>query len=179
VAWLLTDAGVDVRWDLAPAVGLLAVGLGLLATLARGRGRPGLVGIGVLMLVAAVAVGIDAARFTGPMGDLTVAPVTSADWPVAQTLSAGRLVVDLREGRLPATGRVDVAVGAGQVRLLLPAGGGIGVEARAVLGTVVVDGHPVAQGVDQRWTSPGASSATVRVHVEVGAGDVEVDHVGS
>lgn len=87
--------GIEERWDQIPAAGPVVVGLGLLATPAGGHGRSGLVALGAVPLVVAVAVGIDAGRFAGrPAGDVTDSP--SADgWPVRRTLSPGSVVVDL------------------------------------------------------------------------------------
>ncbi len=175
VAWLLDMAGVSVPWHLAPATGLIVVGLGLLASLAGGKGRSGLFATGIVLLVAALAVALDADRFAGPAGDVDVRP-SATGWPSTTTLSAGSARVDLTAAALPPAGRLDVRVGAGRVEVHVPAGHPVRVEADVVLGTVVVDATPAVQGVDQHWVDPVGAGAPVAVHVQVGAGEVEVHH---
>jgi hypothetical protein len=72
--WLLDELGVPVPWLLAPAAALLVVGVALLLGLLGGHGRGGLVALGVGLAVVAVAIGIGADRFAGPVGDRTIAP---------------------------------------------------------------------------------------------------------
>jgi hypothetical protein len=175
VAWLLDTAGVAVPWHLAPSTGLIVVGLALLASLAGGRGRGGLFGIGIVLLAVALAVALDVDRYAGPAGDVDVRP-TPTGWPSTTTLSAGSVRVDLTAAALPAAGRLDVRVGAGRVEVRVPAGHPVRVEADVVIGTVVVDAKPAVQGVDQHWSDPAGATAPVAVHVQVGAGEVEVHH---
>jgi len=172
VGWLLDSQGASVPWHLAPAAGVAVVGAVLLVSLVGGRGRTNVATLGVVLLVAAIAVGVGAGRFTGPVGDRTITPGTD-DWS-GTTISAGTLTVDLTHGPLPATGRLDVAVGAGRVVLRLPADRPIEVRAAVVAGTVRVDDVAVQEGVDLNWTDPAIGDAPLTVVVDVGAGDVEV-----
>lgn len=173
VGWLLDGLGVAVPWRLAPAAAVAVVGLALLLSLAGGRGRGGLVSLGIVLLLVAAAVGVGADRFAGPVGDRTIAP-SAAGWPAPTRLSAGTVTVDLTRDAFPATGRLDVEVGAGRVVVLLPADRAVRVHGTVVMGTVVVDGVAAQQGVDLDWTSP--DPAPVDLVVAVGAGDVEVTH---
>ncbi len=175
--WLLDELGVPVPWHLAPAAGVVVVGTVLLLSLVGGRGRGGVVALGVALLVAALAVLVGAGHFTGPVGDRTI--TGAGGWPSGTTISAGTVVVDLTRGPLPATGRLDVAVGAGRVVLRLPADRPIEVRAGIVVGTVTVDDVAVREGVDLSWTDPATAGAPLTVVVDVGAGDVEVSHAAS
>lgn len=174
LAWLADVLGASVPWRFAPAVGLVVVGVVLLASLTGGHGRGGVTALGVALLVAGIAVGVDVDRFAGPAGDVVVRPEPT-EWPVARTLSAGQVLVRLDDAELPARGRAEIAVGAGRIELRVPADRAVRIEAEVVMGTVVVDGEPVAQGVDLQW-SGGADVAPLVVVLEVGAGDVEVSH---
>lgn len=168
---LLAGQGVVVPWHLLPAAGLVLVGLVLLLSLAGGSGRADVVVIGVVLLVAAIAVGTGVERFAGPVSDRTVG---TAGFAGPNRISAGTVTVDLTDAELPADGRLDVAVGAGRVVLRLPAEPAVRVHTTVVMGTIVADGVPVGQGVDLDWTAPDTASAPVAVEIGVGAGDVEV-----
>lgn len=167
--WLLDGAAVAVPWRLLPAVGLVVVGVVLLLSLAGGTGRADVVVIGVVLLVAAVAVGAGVERFAGPVGDRTVG---AAGFAGPTRISAGTVTVDLTDAPLPAGGRLEVSVGAGRVALRLPAEPAVRVHTTVVTGTVVDDGVAVAQGVDLDRTDPVA--APVTVEIAVGLGEVEV-----
>lgn len=168
---LLAGQGLPVPWHLLPAAGLVLVGLVLLLSLAGGSGRADVVVIGVVLLVAAIALGTGVERFAGPVGDRTVG---TAGFAGPTRVSAGTVTVDLTDADLPADGRLDVHVGAGRVVLLLPAEPAVRVRTTVVMGTVVADGVPVGQGVDLDWTAPDTASVPVAVEIGVGAGDVEV-----
>jgi hypothetical protein len=178
MGWLVDAQGASVPWRYAPSAALIVVGAVLLLSLAGGRGRGGLVGIGVVMLVLAGAVGIGAGRFAGPVGDRTIAPST-ADWPISTTLTAGNVVVDLT--RIPplATGRLDVHVGAGRVVVRVPERAAVRVEAAVVVGSVALDGEKLQEGFDLHWVDPQVGDVPVTVAVDIGAGDVEVHRARS
>jgi hypothetical protein len=175
VAWLLDQAGVSVSWQLFPAAALIIIGLGLIATLLGGRGRGALVALGILSTVLAVAVGVGADRYAGPVGDLVVAP-TVAEWPVQQHISAGTVTIDLTRHPIPEAGTLQVDVGAGQIDLVLPRESTVGIEATATAGTITVDGVKVGDGVDLRWSQHPNSSPPVVLTLHVGLGDIEVSH---
>ena len=174
--WLLDQAGVSVPWQMFPAAALVLIGLALLATLLGGRGRGALVGLGVIFTDIAVAVGVGADRYAGPVGDLVVAP-TVAEWPVQQHISAGTVTVDLTRHPLPEAGQLQVDVGAGKIILVLPAEATAGINASATAGTITLDGVKVGDGLDVRWVHPSNSpSSAVQLELHVGLGDIEVNH---
>ncbi|MDD7939633.1 hypothetical protein PHK61_14510 [Actinomycetospora lutea] len=173
VAWMLDAAGVSVPWRLFPAAALLLTGAALVIAAAGGWPRRGLVGLGAVLLVAAVAVGVHVERFAGPVGDRVVAP-TGAEWGVPVRVAAGTATVDLTRHPLPASGRLDVSVGAGRVVLVLPPTSAVRADVEVVTGAVIVDGARVDDGIQARWTEPGPAPVTVAV--DVALGEVEVLH---
>jgi hypothetical protein len=175
VGWLLDQAGVSVPWRMFPAAALILIGVALLATLLGGRGRGTLVAIGIIATVLAVAVGVGADRYAGPVGDLVVAPAV-AEWPVAQHISAGTVTIDLTRHPIPQAGQLQVDVGAGRINLVLPHESSAAIEATVTAGTLTVDGVKISDGVDLRWSHPTNSSPSVVLTLHVGLGDIEVSH---
>jgi hypothetical protein len=175
VGWVLDEAGVSVPWRMFPSAALILIGFALLVTLLAGRGRGALIGLGIAAAVAAVAVGVGADRYAGSAGDRLVAP-TAIEWPVNTRVSAGNVTVDLTRHALPEQGTLQVDVGAGELRLILPADAGIGVDASTTAGTITVDDVKVGDGIDVQWSgaTPAAPSVTVELHV--GLGNIEVHH---
>jgi hypothetical protein len=177
VASLLDGLGWSVPWRLAPAIALIVIGLALLVSLAGGTGRADLVVLGVIALVLAVGVGIGVDRYAGPVGDRTVLPARDG-WPAPVQMAAGKVVVDLT-GQPPPAGTARVAVGAGEVVLRVPAGGPVDVDVHVVAGIVLVDGLVTREGVDLQWSQGSAAPAPAGVVLDVGFGQVEVDHVAA
>ena len=175
VGWLLDQAGVSVPWRMFPAAALIAIGLGLLATLLGGRGRGALVGIGIISTVLAVVIGVGADRYAGPVGDRLVAPAV-AEWPVQQHISAGTVTVDLTRHPMPEAGWLQIDVGAGEIDLILPHESTASVDATATAGTITVDGVKVGDGVDLQWSKQSDTSSPVELTLHVGLGDIEVSH---
>lgn len=175
VASLLDGLGWTVPWRLAPAIALIVIGLALLASLGGGTGRADLVVLGVIALVLAVAVGIGVDRYAGPVGDRSIIAARDG-WPTPVQMAAGKVVVDLTGQPRPA-GTARVAVGAGEVVVRVPDGSPVEVDVRVVAGTVLVDGLVAREGVDLRWSQEPTAPAAAGVLIDVGAGQVEVDHV--
>jgi hypothetical protein len=174
--WLLDQAGVSVPWRMLPAAALVLIGLALIATLLGGRGRGALVSLGFILTAVAVAVGVGADRYAGPVGDLVLSP-TVAEWPVQQHISAGTVTVDLTRHPLPEAGLLEVDVGAGKIIMVVPEAAKLGIQASATAGTVTLDGVEVGDGLDVRWTQPSnTSSPSVELDLHVGLGDIEVNH---
>ena len=175
VGWLLDQAGASVPWRMFPAAALIMVGLALTATLLGGSGRGVLVGLGIILTVIAVAVGVGADRYTGPLGDRVVVP-TAAEWPVQERISAGTVTIDLTRHPLPEVGHLQVDVGAGRVIVLLPSDSTAEIDATVTAGTITVNGVKVDDGIDLRWARPASTSTSVDLHLHVGLGDIEVSH---
>jgi len=175
IGWILDEMGVLVPWHLYPAAAVTLIGLALLFTLLGGRGRGLLIGMGVVALIAAGAVGISAGQYAGPVGDTFVAPAVH-DWPVGERISAGTVTVDLTRHPLPEAGTATIEVGVGRIVVTLPADDSrLAIDARITAGTVWVDGEKVADGVDVQWSRPATAGARMPLHLQVGLGDIEVN----
>lgn len=170
--WFLDAIGVSVPWRLFPAAGLVVVGGALLV--AR-RHRGGLIGLGVVLALAALLSSVSAARFVGPAGQRTVSPVV-AEWPVDSSLSVGNLIVDLTGPVLPPDEEMRVGVGVGEIQLIVPRGAQVRVDAAVGLGDIRVDGVPVDDGFGPRWTEQASVGGAVLVDAQVGLGSIEVRH---
>jgi hypothetical protein len=175
IGWLLDQTGVSVPWRMFPAAALILIGLALIATLLGGRGRGGLVALGIISTVLAVVVGVGADRYAGPVGDRLVAPAV-AEWPVQQHISAGTVTIDLTRHPLPEAGRLQIDVGAGEIDLILPSDSTAGIDATATAGTITVDGVKVSDGLDIQWSKQSNASSPVDLTLHVGLGDIEVSH---
>jgi hypothetical protein len=111
-AWLLDEIGVSVPWALAPAVGVVVIGVALMLTARDPGGHALLVVCGAILLATALAVA--AVRpVGGAFGDRLVTP-TAGQWPVATSVAAGNLTLDLRQNPLPTSGRLTAHVNAGR-----------------------------------------------------------------
>ena len=175
IGWILDEAGMSVPWRVFPACALLLIGLALVVSLFGGRGRGHLIGLGVLALVTAVAVGVGADRYAGPVGDRTVAPATG-EWPVNEQVSAGTVTVDLTRHPLPESGDLQVQVGAGKIIVRIPETARVGIDATATAGTITVDGVQTGNGIDLHWSQPAPATSHVALTLGIGLGDIEVHH---
>lgn len=174
-AWLLDEVGVSVPWALAPAAGVVMIGIALiLAARTRGGHAPLVVWGGILLAVSLLIAVVRPVG--GPVGDRFLTP-TADQWPVATSLTAGNLTIDLRQNALPASGRLTADVTAGNVVLHLPSGPRaqrVQVIAHVGMGQIRVDGVDVRNGMGLDWTSPDPAAIVLDVHV--GTGQLEVDH---
>jgi hypothetical protein len=176
-AWLLDEIGVSVPWALAPAAATIVIGIALMVTARMPGSHAPLVIWGAILLATAVLVAV-MQPVGGPVGDRFLTP-SAGQWPVATSLTAGNLTIDLRQNPLPANGRLTADVSAGRVVLRLPdtpAGGSARVQvvAHVGMGEITVDGVEVRAGMGLDWTSPDPAAVVVDVHV--GTGQLEVDH---
>jgi hypothetical protein len=134
-----------------------------------------LAGLGAVLLVASLIAALPVRGYTGPVGERAVAP-GPGDWPVEQNIGVGSLRVDLTGRELPAGGRVDVRVGVGDLRVVVPSGVPVRITAVVELGDIKVDGVSVDNGVDARWSQDVADPRPVQLEARVGVGSLEVRH---
>jgi phage shock protein PspC (stress-responsive transcriptional regulator) len=180
-AWLLDTVDlVEVDWTDRLALGLLVVGVGLLIAAWRGRAWA-LVPVGLLfalLIVTAEALVVPVDAGTGEQTEIVDTP---AELARDHELFAGQLTLDLRDVRLSAgeTATVEAAVGAGQMRVLVPQDATVTVDADVRVGEVVSDGGPEANesglGLDERFTLAGAAQGPeLDLDLFVGFGSLEV-----
>jgi phage shock protein PspC (stress-responsive transcriptional regulator) len=166
---------VDVRLDVALAVGVVLVGI-LIAVGAFFRRVTGLVLLG-LLLAAALAAGALANLGHGPSGDNRYTPTSLAALRDDYDVRIGRLELDLTELDLPAGNtRVELDAGIGEVVVKVPYGVTVEAQADAGAGDVSVFGrHDDGFDAERRVVdvAPGADARLI-VDAHVGLGHVEI-----
>jgi phage shock protein PspC (stress-responsive transcriptional regulator) len=183
VLWLADSLGaVDVGWRGALAVGLVLVGVTLVVATWWGRAA-GLIPLAVIMATLlvvddAVAVPIDAG-----IGDRTVVVTTSEEVADHHQLLIGDLTVDLTgvPAQSGSTQDVDVSVGIGQMKVIVPPDATVTADAEVRAGDLDWPGapdvsHESGVDVDRSFSVPGGSAGGPRLHLDLsmGLGDVEV-----
>jgi phage shock protein PspC (stress-responsive transcriptional regulator) len=179
--WLLDALDlVEVDWTDRLALGLVVVGIGLLIAAWRGRAWA-LVPVGLLfalLIVTAEALVVPVDAGTGEQTEIVDTP---AELARDHELFAGQLTLDLRDVRLSAgeAATVEAAVGAGQLRVLVPEDATVTVDADLRIGEVVSDGGPEANesghGLDEHFTLAGAARGPrIDLDLFVGFGRLEV-----
>ena len=180
-AWLLDALDlVEIDWTDRLALGLVVVGVGLLIAAWWGRAWA-LVPVGLLfalLIVTAEALVVPVDAGTGEQTEIVDTP---AELARDHELFAGQLTLDLRDVRLSAgeTATVEAAVGAGQLRVLVPEDATVTVDADVRIGEVVSDGGPEANesghGLDEHFTLAGAPRGPrIDLDLFVGFGRLEV-----
>lgn len=165
---------VDLRVVLAAAVVL--VGAAIAFGAATSRSVAGLVGLGVLLLLALVPALVLHVPLRGGVGNHTYSPATVQDVKAHYRLAVGNLTVDLRDVTLPqGDTRVTVSLGVGNLKVHVPRGVAVEATGKASAGNVNLFGRTEqGTGVDTTAREPGDGRRLV-LKTEVGAGNIEVD----
>jgi phage shock protein PspC (stress-responsive transcriptional regulator) len=166
----------SVSFVVALAASVLFVGAAIAIGAATGRGVAGLVGLGILLLLALVPALLLDVPLRGGVGNHTYRPVSAADVHRHYRLAVGNLTVDLTNVQIP-TGStpVTVSLGIGNLRVHVPRNVTVDATASASAGRIDVFGHQEdGTGVDATVHEPGNDHVLV-LKTEVGAGNVEVD----
>jgi phage shock protein PspC (stress-responsive transcriptional regulator) len=175
---LLDAVGVDVRWDVALAVGAIGTGVAVVAGVALRRRTGGLVVVGLVLATLAIAVSAVDVRLEGPIGTRVYTPVETSDLKRDYDISIGDLELDLSNAALAAgETEVDANVGIGELMVIVPDGVAVDVDASASAGEVTVFGRRES-GVDADLSASihaPDSDRTLRIDAHVGLGDVIVE----
>jgi Cell wall-active antibiotics response 4TMS YvqF len=175
---LLDAVGVDVRWDVALAVGAIGTGLAVVAGVALRRRTGGLVVVGLVLATLAVAVSAVDVRLEGPIGSRAYSPAETSDLKRDYDLSIGDLELDLSNAALAAgETEVDANVGIGELMVTVPDDVAVDVDASASAGEVTVFGRSES-GVDAELSASihaPSSDRTLRIDAHVGLGDIVVE----
>jgi phage shock protein PspC (stress-responsive transcriptional regulator) len=170
--------GVDVRWDVALAVGAIGTGIAVVAGVALRRRTGGLVVVGLVLAALAVAVSAVDVRLEGPIGNRVYSPFETSDLKRDYDISVGDLELDLSNAALAAGDtEVDANVGIGALTVIVPDDVAVDVDASASAGEVTVFGRSES-GVDADLSeSIGVlgSDRTLRIDAHVGLGEVVVE----
>lgn len=181
VMWLLDASGaVDVTFPRMIAVAL--IGVGIITPFVPTREHGGVIGLGVVLVVLAVAATIagPAANLTvlgSGAGDVTIAPATADQVRATYEHGAGTVSVDLRGVEYPAgTTSSEIRLGAGELQVQVPADVTVRVDAHAGLGEVVVAGQE-RSGIAPSFAGDLTGTSSERVlslDLGVGMGRIEV-----
>lgn len=179
VVWGLALLGVPIRWDLVLPVVLIVIG-GLLL-LSRRVASGGLIGLGIVVLVASLLVAPLSLTTGDDIGERREVVTEVSDLDDESSLGIGSLTLDLtgldlEDGQVVS---VTASVGIGELRVLVPDGVTVTGEARAGIGAVQgTEGDRGGLGVTAdledvaEIADPGA--AVVDLDVQVGIGQVVV-----
>jgi hypothetical protein len=137
VLWLLSLTGVTIAREIVLALAMIAIGVLLLAG-GRLIARSGLIGLGVVTGVLALALSVTPESMLFSAGDRTHTVTDIADLDANYRLGAGSLTIDLRGLELPAgTTEVTAGVSMGELIIHVPPEATVEGEGRAAPGEVV------------------------------------------
>jgi phage shock protein PspC (stress-responsive transcriptional regulator) len=166
------------RWDHYAPVGALVAGGALLVGTWRGNARP-FVAPAVIAVALAASVVASNARLEGGVGDKLVTAADGDAGSLVVRRASGDVTVDLT--RLESTGPISLraSVGIGKLRVAVPKGAVVDVNARIGRGTIeaAFRGFDVQSGLDQRLVHEYYShrkGARVRITADVGVGRIEL-----
>jgi phage shock protein PspC (stress-responsive transcriptional regulator) len=171
---------IDVSAEAMAATILIIFGVGLIVSAWFGRARS-LIGLGLAALVALVVIAAVDIPLSGGFGERHVEPVSSSEFGDPVRLAAGKITIDLTRFNDPdATGVLDASVGAGEIVVIYP--DDIRLEATAdvsagdinrdLAGDIRVNGESVVHD------PVGASKGTVRLNLDLGAGNIRFEEAG-
>jgi predicted membrane protein len=176
--WLLDAVDViELRLAVALPAVLAVVGIALIFGSFEGS-HSGLVVFGIFLTVAVVAAAVTPAdAFRGGIGERRHQAQTQAELAPSYRVGVGDLRIDLSELQLTESATVVARVGAGTIRIQLPADLPVSIQAAVGAGEIdlmgeTADGLSVTKG----YESPGFADAPVglTLDLDVAAGEIEV-----
>lgn len=186
VVWLLDAVGaVDVDWDVLLPAALIVVGLASIVTAWQGRGRGGLIALGVVLTVVLTLTTVVRIPLSGGVGDRVERPTSLEATTDPFELAVGKLMVDLNDmtwgPEVPGEVRVEAAVGIGELVVLVgPDFACVSVHAEAGVGELDVFGERRSGMAPEYRTDAVCLAAPLLVlDLSVGLGQVEVRRGGA
>jgi hypothetical protein len=175
---LAEAVGVDVRWDVALAMGAIGIGVAVIAGAVLQRRTGGLVVVGLVLAALAIAVSAVDVRLEGPIGTRVYTPFETSDLKRNYDIAIGDLKLDLSNAALAAGDtEVDANVGVGELTVIVPDDVAVDVDATASAGQVTVFGRNES-GVDADLSGSiraPRSDRTLHIDAHIGLGDVIVE----
>jgi phage shock protein PspC (stress-responsive transcriptional regulator) len=171
---------IDISAEAIAATILIIFGVGLVVSAWFGRARS-LIGLGLATLVALVVIAAVDVPLSGGFGERHVEPVAAREFGDPVRLAAGKITIDLtRFNDAGATGMLDASVGAGEIVVIYP--DDIRLEANADVSAGDIN-RDLADDIRVNGESVvhdpvGASRGTVRLNLEVGAGNIRFEEAG-
>ncbi|MCU1450870.1 MAG: PspC domain protein [Acidimicrobiales bacterium] len=157
------------------AVALVITGVALLVSAWLG-GTGGLIAVAILLTAALAVASVVRAPLGGEWGERRWVPTSPEEVRSRYRVGAGDATLDLSHLALP-TGALDVkaSVGAGHLRVVVPGLGRIVADAHAGIGEVrLFERHQDGWDVTDRVSTGDPADGSLRLHLDVGAGQVEV-----
>jgi hypothetical protein len=186
VVWLLDAVGaVEVDWDVLLPAALIVVGLALVVTAWQGRGRGGLIALGVVLAAILTLTTVVRIPLSGGVGDRVERPTSLEATTDPFELAIGKLTVDLGDltwgAEAPGEVRVEAAVGMGELIVLVgPDFPCVSVRAEAGVGELDVFGERRSGVAPEYRTEAVCLAAPLLVlDLSVGVGRVEVRRGGA
>jgi hypothetical protein len=197
VCWALSSAGVaHFSLTSVAAGGLVIVGAGLIASLWLGRATAlifaGIGLAGVMLVSSTVGSFMDKARTFGDgafesfeaghlpasMGERVFQPSSLDELQSSYELGMGKLTLDLSQLPLgDATRDVQVKLGVGELRVILPPGPRVEAHGRVGVGEATLfERHQEGAGIDLRNSDPGQGQGALHIDFNLGLGKGTVRH---
>jgi hypothetical protein len=178
-AWLVESLdAVEVPWGTILPIALMVVGGALLLAARRERPR-GLIAAGLILTVLSAATSAGDIG-VGGVGERAYRPTSLPGLEDVPDLGVGELRLDLR--RLPpsvattAVEEIDVSVGIGELRVLLPPDLPVQIQAGAGIGEVQLpDGSEGGFGAEAQFPDGGPAGDRLHLELSVGIGQVTVE----
>lgn len=173
VLWILSLAGVDIRWDLIVPIALIGIGL-LLAIGARWGTGGGLLGLGIVLTIVAIVTAALPVSASAGDRDLTITEI--AELEPSYSLGVGNLTLDLRDVELPpGTTELAARVTLGELVIQVPDRVAVTGQASATIGEVVgFDRTSGGVGSSIRLAGDGPDGPILDLDLRAGIGRIEV-----
>jgi hypothetical protein len=154
---------------------LIFVGAALLLSAWTG-GTGGLIAIGIVLTVALAIASVVRVPLSGGWGEKRWVPSSAEEVRTFYKHGAGDVVIDLSHVAFPTEGQnVRARLGAGHLKVVVPAQGRATVTAHTGAGDLWLFGHHEnGLDVDSSAATGNADRGTVHLDLEVGAGQIEV-----
>ena len=158
------------------AVALTVVAGGLLVGAFVGRAR-WLIFVGIFMLPILLVTSLWSTIFNWTAGDYTYSPANVSEVDSVYELGAGQLTIDLTglsAAELAEVGTIKASLGAGEMKIFVPVGVGVLLDASVGLGDIDVPG-PDQEGIGPSMSRQfGPSPIVLFIDAEVGVGLVNL-----
>jgi predicted membrane protein len=154
---------------------LIFVGIALVVSAWTG-GTGGLIAVAVVLTAALAVVTVVRVPLSGGFGNRRWVPSSPEEVHTYYKHGAGNVVINLSHVSFPHEGQlVRVRLGAGHLRVVVPPSARVAVAARAGAGDVRLFNHyENGINVDESVVSGPTDDGTLRLHLDIGAGQVEV-----
>ncbi len=178
--WLLAALDiVEVRFAVVVPAILAAIGVALIIGALQGHANTGLTVLGIFVTLMMLAVAVTPPdAFEGGIGQRQIRVTEQVELADNYYLGVGDMVLDFSDLTLDESAAVTASVGAGEMRVLLPAGIPVDIEAVAHVGQVDLLGERSdGLGASRTYTSDGFDTGpvTLTLDLNVTAGNIEVE----